>query len=207
MKEFNEEFRTKLYDTIKLIEDNSLIEIVVLIKPQSGKYKDVALWAGIIFSFTLYTFFMFSPVSFDVFVIYAFTILSFFAVFSLFMAVPSLESRFIKQKRKDRNVEIAARAIFQKAGIRFTNERIGTLVYCSLFEKKVFILPDRGAKNAVPSQDWSNIEDGFQTIFESNDIPNALLQQLLNCKEIFSQFLPSIDNDINELPDSLDVEL
>jgi len=207
MKRFNEDFRTRLYDTIKDIEDNSLIEIVVLIKPQSGKYKDIALWAGVIFSFTLYTFFMFSPFSFDVFLIYTFTILGFLTAFGLFSAVPELESKFIKQKRKDRYVEIAARAIFQKAGIRFTNERIGTLIYCSLFEKKVYVLPDRGAKNAIPSQDWIKIEEGFQSIFLNPNLPEALLEQLAKCKPIFSQFLPSIDNDANELPDNMDVDL
>jgi putative membrane protein len=207
MKRFNENFRTRLYTTIKEIEDSSLVEIVVLIKPQSGTYRDIALWAGVIFSFLLYTFFMFSPISFDVFLIYAFVVLGFLAVFGLFSAAPALESKFIKQKRKDRNLEIAARAIFQKAGIRFTKEKIGTLIYCSLFEKKVFVLPDRGAKNAVPAQEWTRIETGFQSIFDAANLPEALLEQLANCKSIFSRYLPPVENDINELPDNMDLEL
>lgn len=207
MKRFNEDFRTRLYDTIKDIENNSLVEIVVLIKPQSGKYRDIALWAGIIFSFTLYTFFMFSPISFDVFIIYAFTILSFFVVYTLFSALPMIESKFTNQKRKDKNVEIAARAIFQKAGIRFTSERIGTLIYCSLFEKRVCILPDRGTKNAIPEQDWIEIEKNFNSVFDSQNIPEAIIEQLVKCKSIFSQFLPPIENDVNELPDNMDVDL
>jgi len=207
MKRFNEDFRTKLYNTIKEIEGNSLVEIVVLIKPQSGKYRDISLWAGIIFAFALYTFFMFSPIHFDVFLIYAFTFLGFLTAYGLFSALPELESKFIKQKRKDKNVEIYARATFQKAGIRFTSERIGTLIYCSLFEKKVFVLPDRGAKNAIPAQDWTKIEDGLQSIFDQPNLPEALLEQLANCKSIFSQFLPPVENDINELPDNIDIEL
>ncbi len=207
MKRFNENFRTNLYNAIKEIEDNSIVEIVVLIKPQSGKYRDISLWAGTIFAFALYTFFMFSPISFDVFLIYTFTVLGFLTIFGLFSALPELESKFIKQKRKDKNVEIYARAIFQKAGIRFTSERIGTLIYCSLFEKKVYVLPDRGAKNAIPAQDWTKIEDGFQSIFNESNLPEALLKQLANCKSIFSQFLPPVENDINELPDNMDIEL
>jgi putative membrane protein len=68
-------------------------------------------------------------------------------------------------------------------------------------------LPDRGAKNAVPSEDWTKIEEGFQSIFSQPNISEALLQQLANCKDIFNQFIPPIENDINELPDNLDVEL
>jgi putative membrane protein len=207
MKRFDEDFRTRLYDTIKQIEDNSLVEMVVIIKPQSGKYRDIALWAGVLFSFFLYTFFMFSPFNFDVFLIYAFTILGFLFAFGLFSAIPILESKIIKQKRKDKNVEIYARAIFQKAGIRFTSERIGTLIYCSLFEKRVYVLPDRGAKNAVPAGEWTKIEAGFQSIFYHPNLPEALLEQLANCKAVFSQFIPPVENDINELPDNMDIEL
>ncbi|RLD79591.1 MAG: hypothetical protein DRJ10_08615, partial [Bacteroidetes bacterium] len=39
MNRFNETFRTKLFETIELIENNSLIEMVVIIKPQSGRYR------------------------------------------------------------------------------------------------------------------------------------------------------------------------
>jgi len=207
MKRFNEDFRTRLYDTIKDIEDNSLVEIVVLIKAQSGSYRDIPVWAGMIVSFIVYTFFMFSPIDFDVYLIYAFTLLSFPLVYTLFTSLPELKSKFAKRKRMDRNVEINARAIFQKGGVRFTNERIGTLVYCSLFEKKVYVLPDRGAKNAVPEEDWKKINVDFQSIFEQNDLPDALLKSLANCKPVFSEFIPPVENDINELPDNMDVEL
>jgi putative membrane protein len=207
MKRFNEDFRTKLYDAIKNIEDNSLVEIVVLIKPQSGSYRDIAAWTGIIFSFLLFTFFMFAPVDFDVFLIYAFTIISYFGIYFLIMAVPELIARAIPKSRKHRNVEIFARALFQKAGIRFTNQKIGTLIYFSLFEKKVFILPDRGAETAVPAEEWTKINNVFQAVFSTTDLPKAILNALAECKSIFSTYIPLVENDINELPDDLNVDL
>ena len=207
MKRFNEDFCTRLYDTIKDIEDNSLIEIVVLIKAQSGSYRDIPVWAGMIASFFVYTFFMFSPFEFDVYLIYAFTLLSFPLVYTIFTSLPELKSKFTTQSRKTRNVEINARAIFQKGGVRYTSERIGTLIYCSLLEKKVYVLPDRGAKNAVPEEEWEKIKASFQAIFEEADLPDALLTSLASCKPVFSEFIPPVENDINELPDDMDVEL
>ena len=207
MKQFNEDFRTKLYKTIELIENNSLVEIVVIIKAQSDKYKDISLWAGITISFLLYTFFMFSPVEFDYMYIYFFTIISFFGVYGLFSSIPFLHSLLIKKARKQKAVEIAARAIFQKGGIRFTNDRIGVLIYVSYFEKQVYILPDRGAKTSVPEEEWKIINNNFQSVFNSQNIADELINQLANCKDIFSKYIPPIENDINELPDNLDVEL
>lgn len=207
MKRFNEAFRTKLYDAIKEIEDNSLIEIVVLIKPQSGLYRDIAAWTGIIFSFVLYSFFMFSPFNFDVYLIYAFTVLSFFAVYFLVMTFPQIVFKLIPAKRKNRNAEIMARALFQKGGLRFTSQRIGTLIYFSLYEKKAIVLPDRGAETSVPAQEWDNINQNFQAVFDSDNLPDAILSTLASCKPVFHQYIPPVDNDINELPDDLSVEL
>lgn len=207
MKEFTEDFRTKLYDTTKDIEDNSLVEIVTIIKPQSSDYKHTALFTSIIATLIVYTIFIFIPVDIDSYLIYLVTLLS-FPVFYLFLrAFPKLNIKFSKSVERKKNVEIKARAIFQKGGIRFTNERIGTLIYVSLLEKEVFILPDRGAKNAVPDEEWNKINASFQSIFTSENIANSLLDKLAKCKAVFSEYIPTIEHDINELPDNLDVDL
>lgn len=207
MKRFNEAFRTKLYDTIQDIEENSLIEIVVIIKPQSGTYRDIPLWGGILFSFLLFTFFMFSPFEFNVFLIYVFTVLSFFGIFTLLNAVPEIYAGIIPTKRKKRNVEINGRAYFQKGGIRFTSKRIGTLFYFSLYEKTALILPDRGAETAIPAEDWEKLNQDFQAVFSASNVPEAILKSLAASKSLFSCYIPPVENDINELPDDLNIEL
>ena len=207
MKQFNEDFRTKLYETIELIENNSLVEMVVIIKEHSGKYRDIPVWAGLIFSFLLYTFFMFSHIAFDVYMIYGMTVLSFFFIYGLVSISHFTVPFLIKKKRKLRNVEISARAIFQKGGIRFTQERIGVLIYVSLLEKQVFILPDRGAEKAIPVDEWKEMKQDFQQIFNASDIPGALIDTMKKWQPVFAKHIPPIENDINELPDDLDVEL
>ena len=207
MKQFNEDFRTKLYETIAKIENNSLVEIVVIIKPSSGKYRDIPVWSGIIISFLLFTFFMFSAFEFDMFLIYAFVILSFFFVYALVAATSFIQKLIVKKARKARNVEINARAVFQKGGIRFTKERIGVLFYVSLFEKMVCIIPDRGAESAVPLEDWDRMKNDFQQIFKTDNPASTLLEMLNKQKSFFSKYIPPVENDINELPDDLDVEL
>jgi len=207
MKQFNEDFRTKLYETIELIENNSLVEMVVIIKPNSGKYRDIPVWSGVIFSFLLYTFFMSSSMEFDVYLIYGLTLLSFFFVYGLVAISHIIQPFLIKKKRKLRNVEINARAIFQKGGIRFTQERIGVLIYVSLLEKQVFVLPDRGAEKAIPVEEWTEMKQDFQQIFDVSDIPAALIDTLKKWQPVFAEHILPVENDINELPDNLNVEL
>ncbi len=207
MKRFDENFRSKLFDTIKKIEDSSLVEIVVIIKPASGKYRDVPVWSGVVFAILLYTFFMFSHIEFDVYLIYAFTILAFFLAWSIVAATNFIQKIFVKKSRKQTNVEIKARAIFQKGGIRFTQERIGVLFYVSLLEKMVFILPDRGAEHSIPDEEWKNMHSDFQTIFKADDIAAELLHKLDNWQPVFAKYIPPVENDINELPDDMEVNL
>ncbi len=207
MKRFNEDFKSKLYDTIEDIENNSLVEIVAIIKSKSGIYRDVSLWFAIAVMFVASSFFMFSPIIFDVYMIYVFSFLIFILAYLFSEFFKKLKRLFIKDKRMTRNIDIYARAIFQKGGIRFTQEKIGVLIYVSLFEKKIKLIGDRGAFTLVPNELWREMKKDFNSIFDKDDVPAAFIKELQKTKEIFAEFILPIENDINELPDDLEVEL
>lgn len=203
----NQEFKTKLYKTIKEIEDNSLVEVVAIIKTQSGAYKDISYGVGAVVLFLAYTYFMFAPAVFDVYLIYFMTIASFFLGFSIIEFILPLKRLLTSEKRKNKQVELYARAIFQKAGIRHTSEKIGILIYVSLFEKKTTIIADSGAEEALPSEEWKTLRTNFQGIFGTQDVLAALIKQLKISKETFSEYIPSVEDNVNELPDNMDVEI
>lgn len=206
MKRFNENFKSKLYKTIEDIENNSLVEVVSIIKSKSGNYRDISLWIASIAMFLTASWLMFSKVEVNVYYIYLITIVSFVIFYLLAELIKPLKHIFVNKKRMKRNVEIHGRAIFQKGGIRFTNAGIGVLFYMSLFEKQVFIIPDRGALTAVPDEEWQKIKSDFQNIYKEKDIPEAFIRELKKCKEIFAKYILPVENDINELPDDLEVE-
>ncbi len=207
MKRFNEDFKSKLYETIEDIENNSLVEIVSIIKSKSGNYRDVSLWIASAAMFLTDSWLMFSKFEVDVYYIYLITIVSFVLFYLFAELIKPLKRLFVRKKRMKRNTEIYGRAIFQKGGIRFTNEKIGVLFYLSLFEKQVFIIPDRGALTAVPDEEWQKMNVGFQNIFKESNIPDAFINELKKSKTIFAKYILPIENDINELPDDLEVDL
>ena len=207
MKQFNNAFRTKLYDTIATIENNSLVEVVVLVKGSSATYNDAHLKWGLLFTLLSYIFFMFSPIEFDVFTIFLGTILFFFVGLALSWLIQPMQKVFLKKKRLEKNTEIAARAIFQKGGVRHTEEKIGVLFYVSYFEKQSVILPDRGAETAVPQEDWAKMRAEFSAIFTQAETAEALIKMLENSQAVFAKYILPVENDINELPDDLDVDL
>jgi putative membrane protein len=207
MKHFDEDFKTRLWQTIEAIENDSLVEVVVMVKPFSDEYPDIPLLWGAGFAFIALTFFMFTPFIFGDYLLYSGTLGAFALGMALALFVNPLKRLFISKKRMERSVEIMARALFQKGGMHHTQEHIGTLIYCSVFEKSVYILPDRGAKHAVPEDEWQQIREGFRDIFNAPNPADKLLEQLKKCQPVFAEYIPPVENDINELPDDLEVSL
>jgi len=207
MKYFNEEYRTRLYKTIELLENNSLVEIVVIAKERSENYRDVALIFAFVLMSLVFTLLMFLPIEFPVGLVYFVTLLTFFLSYTIASFLPPLKRILIKKERIKKTVEITGRAIFQKGGIRFTDQKIGILIYVSNFEQTVCVLPDRGAETSIPEDDWKMINKGFDEIYTKPNPATALLDHLESLKDIFNQYIPPIENDINELPDDLEVDL
>lgn len=206
MKIFTEKFKTELYQTVKDIESGSPVEIVAMIKPNSGNYRDISLLSGAAVSFLAYTYFMFAPAIFDVYRIYFMTVIAFFIGFAVVEFTAPLKRMLSGKKRTEKNVEIYSRAVFQKGGIRHTQKKVGVLIYVSLFEKKIKVIADRGVKNAIPPEEWNKIKTDFQASFKAASFSTAFFEELKKCQSVFSKYMPSQEDDINELPDDLDIE-
>lgn len=207
MKRFNEDFKTKLYNIIEEIESESHVEIVSIIKAESGKYRDISVaWASIIMILS-FSFMMFAPFEYNVYLIYFVSLFIFLVTYFSVELIHPLKFILIKKSRKKRQVEIMARAHFQKGGIRFTNTQIGTLLYVSLFEKQVYIIKDRGAETAIPEEENIKMQNEFDKIFEDSDVSNNFMETLRNTKTIFKEYIPQVENDINELPDNMEINL
>jgi len=204
---FAKEFKEVLVKTVGELESDSQIEVVVVIKAISGNYEDFAFKYSLMVSLIAFTLFMFLPTEFGTYLIYTGTIFAFIIPFLFFGFFPPALRKLIPEKIRKRNVEIMGRALFQKAGIWQTQERIGVLIYGSIFEKEIRIVADRGAENSLPLAEWSRINESLQKTLINKYSGNLFLAALENCSEIFARYLPIKENDFNELPDNLEIEL
>ncbi|MDP3334774.1 MAG: hypothetical protein Q8S55_22730, partial [Methylococcaceae bacterium] len=123
------------------------------------------------------------------------------------IVLPMMQRLLAGKQRKQRNVEIMARALFQKGGLHHTSTKVGTLIYVSLLEKMVYIVADRGAQMAIPDTEWQAINSRLASIFNAKNPAEALLTELAQCRHIFHQYIPALENNSNELPDDLSIDL
>ncbi|MCX7086889.1 MAG: hypothetical protein NTV00_02425 [Methylococcales bacterium] len=205
-KNFNQHFQTRLWEVIADIERQSHVEVVVVIRSRAADYQDIPLYWGFAGAWLIHTYLMFIPTLFDDLTLYIGPLLA-FMLFWLLGKIPSVQRLCVSKKRLQKNVEIMARALFQKGGMHHTQAKIGILIYCSLLEKTTFVLPDRGAEHAVPAEEWQLLRRHLQAIFATANPDAALLEQLAATQALFNRYLPPVDNDLNELPDNLDITL
>lgn len=205
IKEFDNSFKQKLVSAISEVENTSNTELVFLVKEVSGSYRDAHLIFGALLALITFTLFMFLPFFFGDYLIYAGTLIAFFAGMLISFFIPSISKIFLKKETLNRNVEIMARAHFQKGNIYNTKNRTGILIYCSLYEKQVYLLADKGIKGFIPSDEFIKIENNFNKVFDGNKITDNLLAQINLIKPVFTKYIPSIENDINELADDMEI--
>lgn len=207
IKDFDQNFKTRLYEGVKKIEDNSQAEAVVMIKHSSGKYLSYSLAvAGGVF-IVMMVYFMVSPIEYNPYsmLVYA-ALLSVLTVLA-FSFFPELYRLVVPKKIRYKNVEIHARAIFQKAQMYKTIENTAFLVYYSLLEKRAVFLADFGITLLMKEQEEQEINKMFNDALDSDNPKEAILTCLDKLIPIMKKYLPHRDDDINELPDDLDIDL
>jgi len=207
LKQFNDTFRADIGRAIARIESQSHSEWVVLVKERADSYAQYPLGLGSALAFLALTYFRFAPEVFDEWVIYAGTITAFVLGAALTAGLPGLLRRAVGRKRLERSTEILARACFQKGGIHHTRDKTGVLVFVAVWERQVAIIPDRGVESAIPPGEWLKIRQDLNGVFQAKNPAAELVARLEGLQTTFSRYIPQVEDDTNELPDHLEIDL
>ncbi len=203
MRKFDADFKGALRSVVEDIESESGAEVVATILPRADRYLDTYLFAGLCVSLSVLTVMMFIPTEFWYVLIYLETIGALLFTFGLMWVFPGIARVLIGKKRLLRRVETEARALFQKAGMVETKERIGILIVFAWFEKEVIFLPDIGAAEMIPPDVIETLKNQLAEVFTHPDPANAMLEHLSAMKDTLKVYIPRDVHDINELPDEL----
>lgn len=209
MSLFSDEFKKALVQEIQKIESVSGVELVIVVARSSANYIYINLIAGIVFSFLTHTYTMFSDFEFSDEVMYFSNIIAFLVGFVLFF-IPLLARFFIPKNVLYRNVEIYGRALFQKGKIYETQTRQGLLIYLSNFERRVLVLEDKNVALRIPIHEMKIIKNNLNSIFHPfsrNKTAENFLLELTKLKDVCAKFIPITKDDVNELPDDMEIIL
>ncbi|CAA6824341.1 MAG: Putative membrane protein [uncultured Aureispira sp.] len=204
---FDSEYQEKLDATIQALESKSSVELVTVIYPECDNYRDIELWGGIFLAFIALVVKFMVPAIIHIYAILFGTLLFFSLGIGIIKRVPKLKYALLNKKRMRRQAEIMARAIFQKAHIHRTSQHTGVLLFISTFERQAVLLWDIGVDVTLTIDELDQLQFQFSEIFNTPDPPEALLAKINASIPVFEGHLPVQPNDINELPNHLQVKL
>ena len=195
----------QLDEAITAGEAQSRAELVVVVRPESDDYlgNDMIVASGVALAtlaFQLYSSFEFAlhwmlihPPLFGVISI------------SLLRLVPGLRAMFVRETRLREAAETAAAACFHRKGIRHTRERTGILIYVSLFEQTVVVLPDSGISQAVPANVWRDAVAPIEAVLHDEGDAGVLAARLRVLADVLARWCERRGDDIDELPNRAEV--
>jgi putative membrane protein len=152
---FRASTRQRVAEAITAIEAQTSAEVVVSVRHRSGQYRQADLYAGAGCAFLALLVLLFAKTEFET----AWMPVDVAAAFGwgafVCSGLPWLRRRLTSRRLMRQNVRTAARAAFYDAGVARKHARTGLLVYVSMFERRVEVVPDIGVKSDELGPDWA----------------------------------------------------
>jgi putative membrane protein len=198
-------FDEELAGAVAEVESGSAVELVILLAPRSGTYPEATLLGGLLGLYAVFAAVMFHDAELGDYAIFTAPLLGLIAGALATGFIAPLRRRLSFVATIDRNVELVARATFQKAGLSATRDATALLVYLSMDERRAAVIADRGVMRALDHKALDGIKQRFAAALRTRDRHAAILQVTRSLKQPLAAALPARPDDINELPDLIDV--
>lgn len=193
----------RVADVVRRVESQTSAEIVVTVRAASDAYRDADLLAGSLLGFLLLCVYLYAPVTFTDDLVGPAVALAFTLGFLLSARVAPVRRLFLARGRRRSAVRAAAREAFVDQSIATTRGRTGVLVFVSLLERRVEVVPDVGVTNAPLPAHWETTVAALERSLEPGLDLARFEQALAALAAPLSQALPRQDGDVNELPDEV----
>lgn len=123
---------------------------------------------------------------------------------ALAIRVPVLRRLAILPAQMRAEVEAAARALFVARRIHHTKERDAVMIYVSLFERTVHVLPDQSVEDKLGAEAIARVCDAITgTLTREGDPSAALIAGITQLGEALAEVMPGDGSDANEIEDDL----
>jgi len=226
---FTEKEITEIESAVKHAESGTSGELVAMVVDRSSSYLDIDVAAGIIFSALIavypaeiiYTYsavilrkiipsmswlsqvpdgtrFITGLVSFI-----ALVILLVFPVKFLFRKFPGIKRYMVPVSRMELEVKERAIRAFHEHGLSSTRDATGVLFLISIFEKKVYVLADRGIYTKITQETLDRYAGSIAKGIASGRGAEALCQAINDAGAELGKHFPRKSDDTNELSDRI----
>jgi putative membrane protein len=202
MMRTDRKFSESIEQAVGVAERATAAELIVVAAARSGSYLDVAGTVGAGFAMLVLLFALFAPVPFDPVAVAVEIPLSFVLAAWLTHRTPPLLRALVPAVRMRKQVERAAAEHFLAEAVHGTRGRTGLLVYVSLLEERVALVPDLGLEGRIPNAAWAEVRWSATGDPSRPRMLADLVRGIEQIGAILKQRIPADATDVNESPDA-----
>ena len=116
------------------------------------------------------------------------------------------EIRVHVQPKAGDDIRNTAERTFERLGMTKTAMRNGVLLFIASEEQRFVILGDQGIHEKVPAGFWDDIAAKLTIRFKDGQFTDGIVDAIASAGEHLAKYFPHQANDVDELPDDIDVE-
>lgn len=135
----------------------------------------------------------------NIWIFIAIFILLFILFHFLMERIPRLKRIFVSDKEMDAEVQEAAFAAFYREGLYRTRDETGILIFISVFERKVWVLADRGINAKVTKDHWQGVVRHIVEGIKQNRQADAICEAVGLASDVLKTHFPVKPDDTDEL--------
>jgi putative membrane protein len=199
----HDEARRAVGATVRAIETRTAAEVVVTVRARSAAYPLADLAWGTVVAFAALAFYVYFPITFADDTAPPAIALCFVGGVLLSRALDALQRLFVSKRAMREAVRLAARAAFVDQAIGSTRARSGVLVFVSLYERAVEVLPDVGVDVGRMGESWPRALADLEASVRRHADPAAFERALAALGDVLAASMPITSDDVNELPDEV----
>lgn len=197
--------RARVETAVKEAEKLTAGEIVVMIISASYQYP-LAIVIGAA-AFALLLALIFTPLAGarlwiggqNMWLFLGFLTVFFILFHEIIKRIPWLKRFFISRKEIDDEVEEAAITNFFDQGLYRTRDQTGVLILISVFERRVWVLADRGINTRVSESQWDDIVKMITDGIKQKRPADAICEAVEKIGELLKTYFPIKPDDTDEL--------
>lgn len=208
---FSESDLNIIRTAVETAENRTRGEIVPMVVPASGLYRDASHLAGLILALSVLALLLaldrlwgswqwsdhhpgWSLLG----------VLAAYLVGSMLGRVPAIIRLLTPQERMRKKVALRAERAFYEEGLHKTREGTGILILISLLERRAQILADRAINERVPSGTWDTLMHDLIRGIRDGRETDAFCRVIAQCGDLLAEHFPAREGDNpNELSDHL----
>ncbi len=200
---FTQSFLEQISTKIEEVESKSSVELVVVLSPSSGSYRELEGQCGFAFVVVLLIVAIYSPWVFLPEYLLGGVIVSYLLGYFLGVKAGWLRRLLTSAQRRRRQVDSQANDAFVQRKLSHTRERTGLLLYVSEFERLVRFVPDTGIQGKVSTAIFNELESRWGQASSLSELEKAILDGLSPLGDTLGESLPRAADDEDELPNEI----